>query len=85
MKPAEEHQVVQGGLPAIGPVDQVMGLGEPEPAPREPAAPIANLKGPSNRRRDGPGAPPHVEDRAVGAGGDLNDPGITGETPGRFS
>jgi hypothetical protein len=85
MKPAQEHEVVEGGLAAIGPVDQVMTLGEPEPAAREPAAPIPNLKGPPQRRRNRAGAPPHIEDRAVFVGGDLHHSRIAAETPGGFS
>ncbi len=85
MKPAEQDHVVEGGLPAIGPVNEVMALGEPEPAAREPAPPIPNLQRLPQRRRKGPGAPSHIEDRAVVASGDLHDAPTAAETPGGFS
>jgi hypothetical protein len=42
---AEEEAVVQACLSAIGPMLHMVGIGEAEPAPWEPAPPVTDLEG----------------------------------------
>ena len=61
MPPAQQHRVGQTRLPAVGPVPDMMRLGEPAPAARVPAAPVPLLQRPAEVRRDGPRLPPHAD------------------------
>src|SRR5918996_1462102 len=77
---AQEHQVVQVGGPAIGPVDQVVGVQPPLAlASGEPAGcPITVSKYPEDLTRDGP-APPADAHRAALALQDPLDPAVAGQ------
>src|ERR687889_2653412 len=65
---AEEHQVVQGGRSAVGPVLDVMGVGPPRrsPAAGEGASSVAGDQGPAQPGWDGPGGSANVEWFGVG-------------------
>ncbi len=62
---AEQHEVVEPGRPAVGPVPDMVNVAAPRVAAGEPALTVPRLQRPPQRRRDGPGLPPHIEDRAV--------------------
>ena len=82
---AEEDEIGKGSGAAISPVEDVMRLGEAEPAAGEPAPPIPDLESAPDGGRDGPGSPAHVQNVAVGGGSGPDDAGIAAEAPGRFS
>ena len=65
---AEQHQVVQGGRAALGPVPDVVGVAPAgwAAAAGERAAAVAHDQRPPQRGRDDPGAAADVEQRAGG-------------------
>ena len=85
VKAAEENQVVQGRLSAIGPVLHMMTVGKAEPATGEATAPVACLQGPTQGGRDRPGPASRPLDRTVQAMVDRHQASVTGETSRRFS
>jgi hypothetical protein len=85
MEAAEEEAVVEARGPTIGPVADMMAIGEAAPAPREAAPPIPGLQGAAERRGDGPGPTPHVQDAAVPILHHPDEPRVAAEAPGTFS
>jgi hypothetical protein len=81
---AEQDEVVQTGLTALGPVADVMGIDEPPPlAAGELAASVAREQRPADRGRDRTRSSPDAERFAVSL--DQGDErAIAGETPGGF-
>ena len=61
--PAEQHQVRQGGLAAVGPVPDVVGVAPAgrAPAAGEGAAAVAGDQRPPDRWGDQPGGPADVQ------------------------
>src|SRR5919106_3077132 len=82
---AQEHQVVQVGGPAIGPVDQVVGIEPPLPlASGEPAGPSVPVpEHPEEVTRDGPAPPAHPHRAALPLQEPL-DPPVAGQPADRF-
>ena len=80
---AQQDEVVEGGLPAVGPVPyvmavQAMGGG----AAGEAASTVAACKRTAHRGRDAAGAPPDAERLAVRAIDDRDDTRIAAQPPG---
>ena len=65
MVAAKEEQVVELRFAAVGPVPDVVRVGEPEPAAREPAAPVPRVERPSDRGRHGALLAAHVEHGSI--------------------
>src|SRR5690606_16765155 len=84
MPPAEEHEVAEPGLAAVGPVHDVMGIGEAAPAAGKPAAMIPHLERAPERGRHRAGAPPDIEHGAVGAVPHDHATGIAREPPSSY-
>ena len=93
MVAAQEDGVPEARLAPIRPVDDVVPVGEPEPAGtarrrrvvREPAPPVPHLERAAERAGHGSPAAPHVQDPPVGRARDAHDPAVAGDAPGRFS
>ena len=85
MVTAQEDQVGECRLAPIGPVDDVMRVGESKAASGKAASRVADLQGPPQGGWYGPRPPPDVEDRAIGTALHLDHARIAGEPPGRFS
>ena len=81
---AEQHEVVEPGRTAVGPVPDVVGVAAPRIAAGEPALAVPRQQRPPERRRDGPGLPPHIEDRAVRGVSHHDRPGIARHAAGGF-
>src|SRR5690606_18414312 len=81
---AEEHEVAEPGLTAVGPVDDVMGVGEPAPAAGEPAAAVADLERAPERGRHRAGATPDVEHGAVDVVPHDHPSGVARESPSSY-
>jgi len=61
MEAAEQHEVVEPSGAAIGPVADVMGVGEAEAAAWKGAATVSGIEGPADGGRDRAGAAADVE------------------------
>ena len=61
----------------------MMTIGKAESTAWETTPPVADLQGAAERRGDGAGPAPHVEDGAIRAVADPDEPGVAGDTPGR--
>jgi hypothetical protein len=84
MAAAEQDQVAQLGLAAVGPVPDVVAIAQPQAAAREAAAAVAVLEGAAKGWRDGAGSPPHVEQGTLRAVPHHDQRGVAGEAAGRF-
>ena len=80
--PAQQHEVVQGGGAAVGPVGEVVGVAHHRwpGAAGERAVPVPADQGPPQGGGDEAVRPADVEDLAVGAEGDGDDVGVARET-----
>ena len=83
VSPAQQDQVVQGRVSAVGPMHHVVGVA---PAPRCPAAgdrtpPVADHQGEADTRRDNPGGSSYIQRLRTGAGDHPGHPSITGQHP----
>ena len=80
---AQQDEVVEGGLPAVGPVLDVMAV-EPmgDGAARKSASAVAARERAAHRRRNAAGAPPDAERLAVCTVHDRNDARIAAQPPG---
>ena len=80
---AQQDQVVEGGLPAVGPVPHVMAV---EPmgggAAGKSASAVADRERATHRGRDAAGSAPHTERLAVRAVHDRDDAGIAAQPSG---
>jgi hypothetical protein len=85
MEAAEEEAVVEARGPAIGPVADMMAIGEAASAAGEAAPPIPGVQGAAERGRDGSGPTPHVQDPTVRIMHHPDEPRIAAEAPGTFS
>jgi hypothetical protein len=84
VEPTQRQQVTQVGAAAVGPVLEVVRVADPHRAGREAAAVVASLQSPAQGRRDHPGAPPHVEDGAVGGVAHGDHRRVAAEAPRRL-
>jgi len=67
VKAAQQHEVVETGLTAVGPVPDVVAVAElVAGTAREAAAAVPGLQGAPHSRRNGPRAPPDVQRLAIG-------------------
>ena len=82
MRPAQEHQVVEAGVAAVGPVDEVVGVaGQRHPvAAREAAVGVAQHEGFPDRSGDQALGAADVEDLVEGPEHGGDDFGVAGET-----
>src|ERR687889_2148080 len=81
---AEQHQIVQGGRSAVGPVPDVMGVGPPRwsSAAGERAASVAGDQGPAQPDWDGAGGSADVQRLGVRAQPGGDDGGLAGQPAG---
>ncbi len=84
MMTAQEQQVCQRSLASVGPVLDVMRVGEAQAAAREAAAPIADLERPADGRRNGAGLPAYIQHGAVAGAADLDHRRVARQPAGRF-
>lgn len=84
MHAAEEHAVAEVRGSAVGPVLNVMCVGEAKSASGESAPPIADLQSAAERRGNGAGSTTHVEERAIRGMVSVNHAAVAGKAPGRF-
>jgi hypothetical protein len=82
--PAQEDGIVEARLAAVGPVSEMMRVGEPETAARESAATVPDVEGTAQRGGDRARAAADVEYRAVLPSRDPDEPGVARETSRRF-
>ncbi len=80
----EEREVRERGGAAVGPVAQVMPLGQWEPAAREAAAAVPVLKRSAQRRGDRPRPGPDIQEASVLIVSHDDAAGVARQAPGRF-
>ena len=83
VSPAEQHEVVEPCRSAVGPVPDVVRVGETVGAAWEAASGVAVIQGPSNGGRHGARAAADVEDAARGIVCHDDATGIAGEAARR--
>ena len=85
MTPTQEDEVPERGLTSIGPVPDVVGIGEAEPTAKEAAPTVSGLERTAKRRWDRAGPPTQVKHRAVGrVVTHFDRPRITCQSPGSY-
>src|SRR5438105_10371598 len=84
MPAAEQREVRERGRPAVGPVAEVMPLGEAPMAPREAAALIPMLEGAPQGGGNRPGPGPDLHQAALAVVAHDHPAGIAREALGRF-
>ena len=79
-----EHQVIEGGGAAVGPMRNVVGIAAARRAARETAACIARGERAADRRGNRPGPATDVQHRSVGTFPHHYDAGVARQAPRRF-